>query len=67
MRLMYLDISIGDKVRAYVEEPEYCNKHGQLGVVEDLTSRSATVRYPDGLVCYFHPFELKREEILDGN
>ena len=61
MKFTYRDISVGDKVRAYVDEPEYFGgKQGKLGIVVMLTLSNAKIEYEDGEIRYVHPFYLKR-------
>ena len=52
-------MTFGTVVRVNVEEPEYCNKHGKVGIVIGEDNGNISVRFEDHQVLYFHVGELE--------
>ena len=56
-------MTIGFRVKVNVDEPEYCNKHGQIGtIVRFETNGDRQVKFEDGQILYFHASELEEVE-----
>jgi len=52
-------MTFGTVVRIKVDEPEYCNKHGKVGIVVSEDNGTISVRFEDAQVLYFRRGELE--------